>query len=127
MQFSEFTKMYNDTFAGLGPGILSRGQIPSAADLFAIGDVSGNGLITFDEFIGLMFNADMLDETEKMQYIKSAFKVLAGDDEYITAEELASLFPKQDTSVIHQMFQEIDQDKSGAIDFDEFSSYIDSL
>eukprot|EP00746_Dinoflagellata_sp_MGD_P081136 gnl/MRDRNA2_/MRDRNA2_32305_c0_seq1.p1 gnl/MRDRNA2_/MRDRNA2_32305_c0~~gnl/MRDRNA2_/MRDRNA2_32305_c0_seq1.p1 ORF type:complete len:629 (+),score=133.05 gnl/MRDRNA2_/MRDRNA2_32305_c0_seq1:101-1987(+) len=102
-------------------------QLPSAEEMFELADVDGKGMVSFEEFVGLMFNADELDNKEKMQYFKSAFTVLAGNYGKLTAEEFASLFKDQDASAIYELFQCMDADGSGEIDFQEFSDYLDSL
>jgi len=107
--------------------MLPVAQMPTAEELFDIADCEGNGTISFEEFVGLMFNADELGNEEKMQYFKSAFLVLAGNDGKVTVDEFASLFQDQDTTAIYQLFEEIDEDGSGSLDFQEFSSYLETL
>lgn len=102
-------------------------QLPTADELFELADVDMNGKISFQEFVGFMFNPDELDEKEKLEYFKSAFHTLAGDDHGISAGEFASLFADQYAGTIYELFREIDTDNSGHVDYQEFEDFINGL
>lgn len=134
MNFQEFHEMMQDhgmeeprqgssTFGFLW------GSRPSHKSMFALGDVDGSGTIDFQEFVGLMFNAGKLDEAEKLKYFKSAFCVLAGSKGKISAEDLAGLFPhfQGDRQAVDKLFNQIDEDGDGEIDYEEFAQFVDLL
>jgi serine/threonine protein kinase len=102
---------------------------PTAEALFEFADVSQNGTIDFTEFVGLMFNPDLLTDQERSEYFKRAFHYLAGDDHKITADEFAVLFEQgqECKEVIVKLFNDVDKDGSGYVDYEEFAAYVDEL
>merc|ERR1712232_37561 len=120
MDLSQFEAMFNGT--GLGDGPSDSGEpAPSVEDIFNMADGDADGFISFSEFVAIMFNPDELDEAQRIEYLKAAFKILANDDDEITLEAIKDLFVDQDVDVLTELFQDIDTDGSGVIDYDEFA------
>ena len=97
---SEFEEMLTDgDLNSGGPGGLCEKveDAPPAADIFQLADVDGSGHVSFDEFVGMMFDPDQLTDEDKLTYIKSAFGVLAGEDGSVSAQEFSDFFKGQDS------------------------------
>jgi serine/threonine protein kinase len=126
MTLSQFEDMFNGS--GLGDGALYPSfSGPSAQDVFNMADGDGDGQISFDEFVAIMFNPDELDEAQRIEYLKAAFKILANDNDEITVEAMRGLFVDQNIEVLTELFQDIDADGSGVVDYDEFAAYIEGI
>jgi len=121
MPFDEFVEMYREL--GLGG---RRGENDAVA-MFNFADVDNTGVINFNEFVGLMFDPDQLDEEEKIRYFRSAFHQIAGGHNVIKRTELASLFPNSEPREIDTLFNDIDLDKNGCIELEEFEKYLEGL
>ena len=138
MDINEFKKMMKKQFGVPGPrngrwrklpASLSRclpvEQLPSPEELFSYADCDENGYISFDEFVGIMFNPDELDTATKITYFRSAFATISGGEDYITTDELSEFFGG-DVDVT-EIFEEMDEDQDGYITSDEFISYVEKL
>jgi Ca2+-binding EF-hand superfamily protein len=136
MELTEFTEMMKVQFNIPGPknasvrksvlsSVLPVEQTPTAEEIFSYADTDGRGFITFDEFVGLMFDPDKLDTDQKIKYFKSAFAQMAKGDERITEDELQAYFG-EDVDV-SEIFGEMDTNGSGRIDFEEFMTFVDKL
>ncbi|CAN8238446.1 unnamed protein product [Cochlearia groenlandica] len=70
----------------------SKGQNPTEAelqDMIHIVDVDGNGTIESSEFLNLMANYKMKDDTNSEEELKDTFKELDGDHNgFISHEEI---------------------------------------
>ena len=75
-----------------GASLLPLAQLPSADELFRYADTNEQGFITFDEFVGIMFDPDRLATETKIMYFKSAFTRIADGEEHITTDALAAYF-----------------------------------
>mmetsp|Transcript_97394 Transcript_97394/g.203292 ORF Transcript_97394/g.203292 Transcript_97394/m.203292 type:complete len:793 (-) Transcript_97394:361-2739(-) len=127
-------RMGRDEFARLVEDLEITEHGVSAEDLFALVDGNSNGFIEFKEFVGWMFSPEDLTDEERLEFFKQAFLTLAGDDQRLSAEELAGVFATNDwqqakvsSEVVQKLFQEMDVDENGYVDFAEFSDYLDHI
>lgn len=138
MWYEEFEKMCKDMDLNAGDGsyafmkAYNTDSPPNIQDLFLLADVNHSGAIDFKEFVGIMFDTDQLSSEECQQYIKQAFRRLAGADNLLSAEELAGVFECEDAppdapEVVQAIFNDMDIDDNGYVDLQEFSKYMDNL
>jgi len=99
----------------------------SAKHLFKLADYDGNGTVSFNNFVALMFNPDNLEEEEKIRYFASVFHEIAGEDGLIEFGELADQFPEVDRRTVQNFFNQIDEDGNGYISVEEFKEYLEQL
>mmetsp|Transcript_117685 Transcript_117685/g.332962 ORF Transcript_117685/g.332962 Transcript_117685/m.332962 type:complete len:764 (+) Transcript_117685:178-2469(+) len=96
--------------------------------LFEFADVKGAGYVEFNEFVAIMFDPDMLDANTKMEYFRSAYDQLADGTKAITADQLSTLFSddvNQDT--IEDLFDEMDDDHDGVVQFGTFVRFLEQM
>lgn len=115
---TEFFDMMSD--AGIRHGT-------SAQVLWQMGDRDQSGTISFQEFVALIFDADKLTEKDKMRYFKSVFQEISEGQDYITYQQMLSLFPGYPQNEVIALFQDVDTDRSGYIDVEEFEEYMKSI
>lgn len=125
LELSEFKKLYDEYELGR----LSDGGEPiGATQMFNMADTDDSAYICFEEFMALMFNPDTLTDTEMLDYLKEAFGAVCGDDQKMCMEEFAAIFTSVDQKEsIRQLFDVMDTDHNGFIDFKEFAAHIDTL
>mmetsp|Transcript_33978 Transcript_33978/g.60078 ORF Transcript_33978/g.60078 Transcript_33978/m.60078 type:complete len:625 (-) Transcript_33978:137-2011(-) len=125
MQYKEFQRMLEDI------GVVGKLDSPSAEAFFALADVNKSGYVEFKEFVALMFSPDQLDSADRASYFKKAFYFLSGDASKITSAQFAKLFETrgadENMAVIDRLFNDIDTNRNGSIDYKEFVAYIDNL
>lgn len=98
----------------------------SPEKLYALSCSSPEDGVSFQEFVGLMFNPDAMQAEEKMQFFESAFRAIGGDDA-ITIDELEAFFDGQDDGLVRELFKAMDKDGDGVVDSDEFASFVSQL
>jgi calmodulin len=86
-------------------------------------DGDGSGFIDFDEFLALM--AKKTKEAEDEQELREAFRVFDKNNRgVIDVSDLKIIFnaldPDMPEEEIDQIIQEVDEDGSGTVDFEEF-------
>jgi calmodulin len=115
-------------------GVMKKlGQNPTDDDIEAMiksVDDNGDGEIDFDEFLVLM-SAKKKNNNDPDKELKDAFKVFDADGSgTISRSELKklmkSLGQKLSDAELDAMMDEVDTDKSGEIDFDEFKAMMSS-
>ena len=97
-----------------------------AADVFRAIDIDRNGTIEFPEFLLAGANYKSL---LKHGRLKLAFDLLDPDhSESITVEEFKAVLKYQASDQVwRQLMQEVDKDKSGAVDFMEFKKLVKTI
>ncbi|XP_046582415.1 uncharacterized protein LOC124289793 [Haliotis rubra] len=116
----------------LGTVMRSLGQNPNDDELQEIleeVDADGNGIIDFEEFLGMM--AKKMQSRDSEEEIKEAFKVFDKESKgYLTSEELRHIMTTMGEKLTHEdvddMIREADLDGDGKIDYLEFSKMLAS-
>ena len=81
-------------------------------------DTDNNGFLEFEEFARVIIDKKQLLTTDIMKFTFNFFdKDRSGE---ITLEELMDIFGKNNESVLKKFVDEVDTDKNGKIDFNEF-------
>lgn len=93
-------------------------------EIFDSVDVDGNGTLDFEEFVAFMFDPKRLTRDVMIMYFRSAFMSLCGASGTVDRQGLEDLFSQDARPLVAKLFEEIDTDKSGSIDFDEFCNYV---
>lgn len=138
-QVAEFREVFNifdaDNNGSICPtelGIVMRalGQNPSEAELKEMmeeADNNGNGVIEFEEFLGLMtVMMNKVDEDKKEENILQAFEVFDRDrDGYISVPELKEFFHSIGEMTLNdedvkEMIRAADKNNDGKLDYLEF-------
>jgi len=90
-----------------------------AAEMLRQADENGDGVIEFEEFVGL-WQRKLLSVSDK--YMRSVFGILDNDNSgYIELNELKELLGEDQTQQsLVDMLQEVDVNKDGKISYDEF-------
>ncbi|KAH7435153.1 hypothetical protein KP509_06G052400 [Ceratopteris richardii] len=108
----------------LKKGFASQGSLVAeeeAAELLNAADIDGNGCVDYMEFVAAMINKNKL---EKEEQLVSAFQYFDTDNSgFITTSELKDALEKHnmfDAESITSIIAEVDTDKDGRIDYDEF-------
>ncbi|CAH1182025.1 unnamed protein product [Phyllotreta striolata] len=89
-------------------------------------DADGSGELEFEEFITLASRFMVEEDAEAMQQeLKEAFRLYDKEGNgYITTSTLKEILKELDDKItndeLDMMIEEIDQDGSGTVDFDEF-------
>jgi len=96
----------------------------SAAEVFDAIDVDANGTLDFDEFVAFMFDPMHLNPAVTAMYFRSAFSSLCGPGGAVSRRDFETLFSVTARPVVAMLFDEMDTDQSGFIDFEEFSQYV---
>jgi len=86
-------------------------------------DGDGSGTVDFEEFLALM--AKKTKEAEDEQELREAFRVFDKNNRgVIDTNDLKTIFkaldPDMDDEEIEQIINEVDEDGSGTVDFEEF-------
>jgi len=86
-------------------------------------DGDGSGTVDFDEFLALM--AKKTKEAEDEQELREAFRVFDKNNRgVIDTADLKTIFhaldPDMSDEEIEQIINEVDEDGSGTVDFEEF-------
>jgi len=110
----------------LGSVMVNLGQNPSESDITNMineVDLDSDGTIDFKEFLGLMVRK--MKDTDMEEELIEAFKVFDRDGNgYISSTELKlvinSLGEELSKEDIDDMIKEVDLDKDGQIDYEEF-------
>jgi len=118
LDYKEFETFWNSM------QVNTKGPKPSAKALFNIVDVDMSGDISFDEFVAFTFDPRKMDAETREQYLTSAFCSICGDDHLLQLPELEEFFSEEVKPFVSVLFDEIDNDKNGEIDYKEFSKYI---
>ncbi|XP_024390810.1 calcium-dependent protein kinase 2 [Physcomitrium patens] len=112
------------TFEELKDGLLRQGSKLRESDireLMEAADVDGNGKIDFNEFISATMHMNKL---EMEDHLFAAFSHFDTDGSgYITIDELQEAMEKNgmgDPQTIQEIINEVDTDRDGRIDYDEF-------
>ncbi|VDO05777.1 unnamed protein product [Rodentolepis nana] len=110
------------SMAELGSVMRSVGQYATDEELKKMikeVDTDGNGLIDFNEFIGLMTMRAIKSSSEDS--LMPAFRVFDRDGNgYITLSELRNLGENLTVEQVEEMIREADVDGDGQIDYQEF-------
>jgi len=118
LDISEFATMWNSVEYPEGR------TKPSAQDIFDSVDSDKSGDIQFNEFVAFTFDPSRLDPETRRQMLQAAFCSIAGDDTLVQLDELEAIFSQEVKPLVKILFDEIDTDDSGSIDFPHFSDYI---
>jgi len=123
LDFEEFSMMWDSIEYPKGK------KKPEAKEMFEIVDMDSSGDIQFDEFVAFTFDPGQIDAETREQYFRSAFSNIAAlnggaESESINLPALEALFSEEVQPLVHILFEEIDTDGDGAIDYDEFSKHI---
>lgn len=152
MELEEFKKMMHDLGLAGGPAGEPGTTVPNensetatrkidvkflpedrdlAETVFALADVEGNGTINFTEFVGLMFDSEQLNQKQKDEYFQRAFTFLAGSNKKVSLDDFRRLFHGEHTeagqALIKQLFDDIDANHNGSIDYEEFAKYVSEM
>ena len=87
-------------------------------------DIDKNGTIEYTEFLTYMMN---FDKKESLVHLKTAFKKMDRTGKgFINIQDIQHCLKKLDIKkdILHEKFNEIDKDKNGKIDFNEFCEYM---
>merc|ERR1719424_2327532 len=88
------------------------GDLPSAAQFFALADKDNNGFLDWHEFVGCLFNPARMSVEETTRLMKVCFEKLAGEDNVITIPVIEGLLDGKDEKVdklfIENSFRDID-------------------
>jgi len=106
------------------------GLDPAAAhEIKMIADVDGDGKIDFNEFVGVIFNKEQLTEAQFEEHLASIFVDFSGSlTEKITAQQLSQAFSDgMPYTIIKQLFDEIDADGDGMVDYAEFKDFVSKM
>ena len=140
-QIEEFREVFNifdaDKNGSICPkelGIVMRalGTNPTEAELKEMmedADNNGNGVIEFEEFLGLMtVMMNKVDEDKKEENILQAFEVFDKDrDGYISVPELKEFFHSigemtMTDEDVKEMIRAVDKNNDGKLDYFEFKA-----
>lgn len=111
------------TFEELKVGLRRFGANLSEAEIYSLlraADVDNSGTIDYKEFIAATLH---LNKVEKEDHLFAAFSYFDKDNSgYITIDELQQACNEFGMDDVHleEMIREVDQDKDGRIDFNEF-------
>lgn len=83
-------------------------------------DPNGDGTISFDEFVAFM--AEEQADAESSEQLLESFKVLAGDNEYVTADQLRRDLPEELAEYCIQHMAPYEGGPEGALDYQSFAS-----
>ncbi|KAI4311999.1 hypothetical protein MLD38_036858 [Melastoma candidum] len=118
------------TYEELKTGLARLGSRLSEAEvqqLMDAADVDGNGTIDYIEFISATMH---LHKLERDEHLYSAFQYFDKDGSgYITKDELEAAMKEHgigDEADIKEIIAEVDKDKDGRIDYDEFCTMMRS-
>jgi len=97
-----------------------------ATDIFLSGDIDGNGSMDFAEFVGVIFQPDMLSQRELLALVRTTFSTLTDKSTgLITFNKFKTLFDKSlSQEVLTGLFKALDRDGSGAVTWKEFCSFV---
>uniref|UniRef100_A0A8B9EFA4 Actinin alpha 4 n=1 Tax=Anser cygnoides TaxID=8845 RepID=A0A8B9EFA4_ANSCY len=114
MDTDDFRALLSSTGCSLGDAEFNR--------IMSLVDPNGSGIVTFQAFIDFMSRETT--DTDTADQVIASFKVLAGDKNYITAEELRrELPPEQAEYCIARMAPYRGPDAApGALDYKSFST-----
>jgi calcium-dependent protein kinase len=95
---------------------------PEIKLLMEVADVNGNGCLDYGEFVAVIIH---LQKMENDEHFRQAFMFFDKDGSgYIESEELREALTDElgepDNSVIIDIMREVDTDKDGKINYDEF-------
>jgi calcium-dependent protein kinase len=97
---------------------------PSAEAVFKDVDVDRDGVLCFDEFVAFAFDPSLLDDAAREQYFHSAFNSIKGSDNGVERDSFKELFAAEAFVLVDRLFDEIDTDHNGRIEYEEFSRYM---
>merc|ERR1712032_805797 len=97
---------------------------PSAEVVFKDVDTDRDGIINFDEFVAFAFDPSLLREGEREQYFHSAFNSIRKGDDGVDRNSFKELFAAEAVPLVDRLFDEIDCDHSGKIEYSEFAKYL---
>merc|ERR1712228_813049 len=87
-------------------------------------DTDRDGVINFDEFVAFAFDPSLLREGEREQYFHSAFNSIRKGDDGVDRNSFKELFAAEAVPLVDRLFDEIDSDHSGKIEYSEFAKYL---
>lgn len=88
--------------------------------IFKIIDTDNNGYLEFEEFARVIIDKKKLLTNEIIKFTFNFFDKDGSGE--ITLEELQDIFGKNNEEAIRELVNEVDTDKNGRIDFDEFKA-----
>lgn len=97
---------------------------PSAEAVFKDVDVDRDGVLNFDEFVAFAFDPSLLDDAAREQYFHSAFNSIKSSDNCVDRAGFKELFAAEAFVSVDRLFDEIDADHNGRIEYDEFAKYM---
>ena len=105
-----------------------KGNLKEFHEILRDIDKDGNGVVDFSEFLAAAVNKAKIISNENLRY---AFSMLDYDKNgFITKTELKEVFDStstKDEELWDQVMKEVDNNRDGSIDFEEFSDVMNRL
>uniref|UniRef100_A0A7S2KUB8 Calmodulin n=1 Tax=Zooxanthella nutricula TaxID=1333877 RepID=A0A7S2KUB8_9DINO len=100
---------------------------PPAEQVFEIVDMDADGRVTFDDFVALNFDLDLLDPDARERCLHSAFESIQSPDGGVHLHNLRDMLGDQAQVAVEHLFAEMDASAQGIITREEFFDYVESL
>lgn len=98
-----------------------------AQELFNTIDVDRSGTIDFNEFVAFMFDPSRLQKDVFRMYFASAFSHLKSPNNMVKKSDFFALFGEHDRNAVNALFEEIQHDARGDIQWHALEAYVQRL